>query len=115
MSRERAVMHFLGKAGHTKLNCGQTIINAFKEKFFLSDELISAFEKYGGGRAPEGHCGSFYAAKIILEKQYPDVLKECENLFLQHAGSTKCKQIRASRKLSCLGCVEKAAECIEKV
>ena len=115
MTKDKAKAHFLGQPGHEKLNCGQTIINAFKEKFFLPEEEIFRFHGYGGGNAPGGHCGSFYAAKVILEKSYPDKLKECEEEFLSHAGSTKCKEIRALRKLTCLGCVEKAAQCLEEV
>jgi hypothetical protein len=115
MSKEKAKAHFLGQRGHKKLNCGQTIINAFKEKFSLPDEAVARFEGYGGGKAPGGHCGSFYAAKVILENAHLDKLQECENALLAHAGSTKCKDIRSLRKLTCLGCVEKIAESLEKV
>jgi len=115
MSKEKARAHFLGQQGHNKLNCGQTIICAFKDKFLLSDEMIHRFEGYGGGKAPEGHCGAFYAAKVILEDRYPEKLKDCEKLFVTHANSTKCKEIRSFRKLTCLGCVEKVAESLENI
>jgi hypothetical protein len=114
MSKEKAKAHFLGQSGYKKLNCGLAVIVAFKEKFTLRDELVSEFAGYGGGKAPQGLCGAFYAAQVILGKQ-PDILKECEAIFLTLAGSTKCKDIRASRKLTCLGCVEKTAQCLEKV
>ena len=115
MSKEKARAHFLGQHGHKKLNCGQTIIKAFQEKFSLSDETISLFERYGGGQAPDGHCGAFYAAKIIMKDRYPEKLDECEKVLLTHAGSTKCKNIRSSRKLTCIGCVEKVAESLENI
>lgn len=112
---EKAKAHYLGKNGHKKLNCGQAVLCAFKEKFALGEGLVTRFESYGGGRAPEGHCASFYAAKVILEKIYPEKFKECEAMFVAHAGSTKCKEIRSLRKLPCLGCVEKIAEYVDKI
>jgi hypothetical protein len=115
MSKVKAKAHFLGQHGHKKLNCGQTIVNAFKDKFSLSDEMIVQFEGYGGGKAPEGHCGAFYAAKVILGNRHPDKLKECESSLLTATGSTKCKDIRSSRKLSCIGCVEKISESLENL
>ncbi|MDD5435737.1 MAG: C-GCAxxG-C-C family (seleno)protein [Nitrospira sp.] len=115
MSKEKAKSHFLGKPGHQKLNCGQTIVHAFKDKFSLPDELIARFEGYGGGKAPEGHCGAFYAAKVILENSHPEKLKDCEKTLIAHANSTKCKEIRSSCKLTCIGCVEKVAESLEGI
>ena len=115
MSKEKAKAHFLGQPGHAKLNCGQTIINAFKEKYSLQDSVMAQFAGYGGGNAPDGHCGAFYAAKVVLEKNNPQKLHECEHALLAKAGSTKCKDIRSSRTLSCLGCVEHAAEYLENV
>ena len=115
MSKEKAKAHFLGQQGHARLNCGQTIIKAFQEKFSLSDEMIARFAGYGGGRAPEGHCGAFYAAKAILEPCHPEKLKDCEQALMTTAGSTKCKEIRSSRKLTCIGCVEKVAEKLETI
>lgn len=115
MSKEKARAHFLGQPGHKKLNCGQTIVHAFQDKFSLSDEMVAQFARYGGGNAPEGHCGAFYAAKVILESRHPEKLKDCQKTFIDQAHSTKCQEIRSSRKLSCLGCVEKAAESLENM
>ena len=115
MSKEKAKAHFLGQQGHKKLNCGQTIVHAFKDKFSLSNDLIAQFEGYGGGKAPEGHCGAFYAAKVILEKHDSKKLKDFEKTLITHANSTKCKEIRSSRKLTCMDCVEKAAEALENI
>jgi len=115
MSKEKAKAYFLGQQGHKKLNCGQTIVHAFKDKFSLPGDLIAQFEGYGGGKAPEGHCGAFYAAKVILENRHPEKLKDCEQTLITHSGSTKCKEIRSSRKLTCIGCVEKVAESLEGI
>jgi hypothetical protein len=115
MLKEKAKAHFLGQQGYKKLNCGQTIVYAFKDKFSLPDELIAQFEGYGGGKAPEGHCGAFYAGKVILVKYSSEKLKDYEKTLITHAGSTKCKEIRSSRKLSCIGCVEKVAESLESI
>jgi len=106
MSKEKAKAHYLGHPGHEKLNCSQTIIKAFKDKFSLTDAMVIQFGKFGGGNAPEGHCGAFYAAKAILENRHPEKLKSCASLLFASAGSTKCKEIRSLRKLTCIGCIE---------
>ena len=115
MSKEKAKIHFLGQAGHKKLNCGQALVTAFQDKFLLSEVIVTQFAGYGSGKAPEGYCGAFYAAKIILSESHPDKLKECEDMFLSQAGSTKCKNIRASHKMSCGDCVERVAQYLEKI
>jgi len=115
MSKEKASSHFLGRQGFKKLNCAQTIINAFKDKFLLTEDLVARFEGYGGGKAPGGHCGAYYAARVILEKSAPEKLKDLEKTFITHANSTKCKEIRSCRSLTCTGCVEKAAESLEDI
>jgi hypothetical protein len=110
MSIEKAKEYFLGLSGQQRLNCTQAVLKAFQEKFSITDELISQCKAYGAGKAPEGCCGAFYAAKYILEKNCPEKCRDLENKFISEAGSTMCKEIRALRKLSCLGCIEKAAE-----
>ncbi len=96
------------------MNCAQTIAYAFKDRFDFSDEAIDRLGA-GGGRAPHGECGALYAAKVMLEKEYSMRIKDCADALLSCAGSTQCREIRALRKLSCLGCVEKVAGCIEKI
>ena len=115
MRTERAKAHYLGKDGCKKLNCGQAVISAFKDKFFLGESIVNMFSGYGGGRAPEGVCGAYYAAKYILGQNHSERIKECEEKLLSCAGSTKCKEIRGLKKLSCVGCVEKMAEFVDKV
>ncbi|WP_010243917.1 C-GCAxxG-C-C family (seleno)protein [Acetivibrio cellulolyticus] len=115
MSVNTAKNHYLGKEGYTRMNCAQSVISAFKEKYNLSTEAIEAFRNFGTGRAPEGLCGALYAAKYIFEK-YAAVEKsiELEKYFFDQAGAVKCDEIRMRKKLSCLGCVEKCAEFLER-
>ena len=99
MPIEKAKKHYLGKDGHERLDGAQSILRAFGHQ---------ALEIKG--RMPGGECGAYCAAKHLLSKKHPEKLKEFEEHFTKLAGSLKCDEIRKLRKLSCLGCVEKAAE-----
>ena len=112
MSRQKAVDYYLNK-NTNNLNCAQAVISAFKEKFSLSEDSVGLFGSYGSGRAPGGECGAYYAAKFILNGKHQDKIRECEEMFLSHAGSTKCREVRQLNKLPCIGCIEKAAQFIE--
>lgn len=101
---------FLGKEGLRKLNCAQSVIIAFKEKYLIDENTVESFKQYGGGKAPEGMCGAYYAAKVALEKRKPEKIKDFENYFTNLAGSTKCHQIREGKKFSCLDCVVASSE-----
>lgn len=115
MSLEKAVSSFTGQNG-VRMNCAQSVLNGFKEEFNISDGKIAEFQKYGGGRAPGGLCGAFYAAKTILEKNNgEEKLKELEKEFMNCAGSTKCREIKMGRGLSCQGCVEKSSKFLDSV
>jgi hypothetical protein len=105
MPIEKAKKHFLGKEGHERLDCAQAILRAFAH---LDPEMKETLCK-GGGKAPNGLCGAYCAAKYLLGKNCPEKLKEFEEHFEKLAGSLKCDDIRKLRKLSCLGCVEQAA------
>ena len=108
--------HFLGKEGFKRMNCAQSVISAFKDKFSLNSEIIDSFSTYGAGIAPGGLCGALYAAKFILEKNAEgEQSTELEKYFLVHAGAIKCNEIKSCKKLSCLGCVEKSTEFLKKV
>jgi len=113
MRKEKAGKHFLNKDGHKKLNCAQSIIKAFHDAFGLSEQEVDSFAGFGGGRAPEGKCGAYYAACCLVSKKDPLQIAQLEQGFLDAAGSLKCKEVRKKGKLSCLGCVEKAAELLE--
>ena len=115
MSAITAKNNYTGQGGCPRLNCAQAVISAFKDDFNIEDDLVEAFKKYGGGRAPNGVCGAFYAVKYIMN-QLPaeDKVAELEKYFLEHAGALECSNIRSLRKLSCVGCVEKSSEFLEK-
>ena len=104
MSIEKAKKHYLGKDNHEKLDCAKSILKAFEHLDKGTSESICK----GGGRAPNGECGAICAAKALLNNQ--DKSQALDKLFIEIAGSSKCHEIRMARKLSCLGCVEKAAE-----
>ena len=105
--------HYLGINGNKKHNCAQAVIAGFKDKFSLDDELVAKFAAYGGGKTPEGYCGALYASRHILKNANSVEIGKITEDFIKTAGSDKCKEIRAMKKLTCLGCVEKAAEILE--
>ncbi len=113
MRKIKAKNHFLGKDGHVKLNCAQSVIKAYHDLFNASAQEIDLFAGLGGGKAPEGRCGAYYAAWHLSSKEKRLKINQLEQDFVNTAGSIKCKEIRSQRKLSCLGCVEKAADFLE--
>ncbi len=113
MRKEKAKNHFLGKDGQAKLNCAQSVIKAYYDLFHASAQEVDAFAAFGGGKAPEGRCGAYHAAWHLVLKKNPIKINQLEQDFINAAGSLKCKEIRSQRKLSCLGCVEKAADLLE--
>ncbi|MFC1511000.1 C-GCAxxG-C-C family (seleno)protein [Candidatus Margulisiibacteriota bacterium] len=110
MAKNKAGKHFLGQDGHKRLNCAEAIIEAFKGKLSTDEQALLC---KGGGRSPEGLCGAYCSAKHLLQKNCPDKVKEFTKSFIEQAGSLNCQEIRSGKKLSCLGCVEKAAEFVE--
>ena len=115
MYGKKARDHYLGKGGKGRLNCAQAVVAAFQERFGFSDAEVLKYLGHGGGGAPGGVCGAYAAAKDLLAKHYPDKVKEFEQFFLGQAGSLSCAEIRGKRELSCLGCVEKAAEFVAQL
>ncbi|MBR0599953.1 C-GCAxxG-C-C family protein [Sinanaerobacter chloroacetimidivorans] len=107
---------FLGKEeGLERMNCAQSVIHVFQDKFHIEKDAVASFKSYGGGRAPEGVCGAYYAAKYALERIAPEKTEELKDFFIKHAGSVICKEIKAEKKLPCLGCVEKSAEFLKNI
>ena len=115
MSKTKVKELYLGLNGNKKHNCAQAVIAGFKDKFSLKDELVATFASHGGGKAPEGCCGALYAARHILKDKGVPEIGRCNEAFIKAAGSTKCGEIRSMKKLSCLGCVEKAAEVLDGI
>jgi hypothetical protein len=113
MSVEKAKKNYLDRTGSKKMNCCESVANAFKDRIPLPDEELKNYAQFGGGRAPGGDCGAVYAAKRLLETSGSQDSTKLVEIFKTAAGSTKCREIRALKKLSCSGCVEKAAEVVE--
>jgi len=116
MSVIKAKNNYTGLGGCQRMNCAQSVISAFKDDFNIGDDTVDAFKSYGGGRAPDGLCGAFYAVKYIINKQHDnEKVAELEKNFLEQAGALECKNIKGLKKLSCVGCVEKSSELLEKL
>jgi hypothetical protein len=115
MSVIAAKNNYIGHGGCKRMNCAQSVLSAFKEKFALEDNLVDSFKDYGGGKAPAGVCGAYYAAKCITDRYDKEKSQQLERYFLEHAGALECKNIRGLKKLSCIGCVEKSSEFLEKL
>ncbi len=114
MSLKKARENYLDRSGPRKLNCAESVAQAFRHAVPLSEEELRSFRGCGGGKAPEGYCGAFYAARYILERHFPHRAQESMAQLHSEAGSLKCREIRTLKKLPCVGCVEKAAEAVER-
>lgn len=114
MPVNRAKNHYLGKEGYQRMNCAQAVINAFKDVFDIDESTIGTYGLYGGGRAPEGLCGAYYAAVDIVKTYNCGSVEELKEYFTKCAGSDKCSAIRETRKLTCLDCVEKCAAYVQQ-
>lgn len=110
---EKARNNFLGRGG-TRYNCAQSVIKAYSDLFCLPEGAVEAHAGAGGGNAPQGYCGALFAALYILGARGIDKTRECKEIFLRHSGALTCKEIRSGNKVSCLSCVEKAAEFLHK-
>ena len=115
MSTVQAMNNYTGKGGCQRMNCAQAVLSAFKRKFNVEDDTIDLFKIYGGGRAPDGVCGAYYAAKYIIDKYDKDKIDQLKQYFIEAAGALKCNNIRELRKLPCIGCVEKSSQFLEKL
>ncbi|MCX5782573.1 MAG: C-GCAxxG-C-C family protein [Elusimicrobia bacterium] len=108
--KEKAKNHFLGLNGYKRLNCAMAVAEAFHEKYPLDSKHLEQLKSCGGGRAPAGICGSIFAAKVIMDQYLPGKSGQVLSEFASIAGSVKCGEIRRSKKLSCVRCVELSAE-----
>ena len=111
---EKARNNFLGKSG-ARYNCAQSVIKACSDLFEVSPDALDAHASFGGGNAPDGYCGALYAALYILNIKKNDKSEECKKYFLRYSGALTCREIKSGKKVSCVVCVEKAAEFLNKV
>jgi hydroxypyruvate isomerase len=114
MRVQQALDYFLGKK-EKRLNCAQAIARAYQDVCTLHDTTIEQLRHAGNGRAPEGLCGAFYAAKLLLEISNPEKYPQLEVDFFQKARSFKCQEIRKSKTLSCTECVQTCAFFLQEI
>lgn len=88
----------------------QAVLKAFIPVAGLDESCMDRFSQFGGGRAPGGECGALAAAKAFFAD--PVAKQEVEKAFIGTAGSTKCREIRKGRTVSCERCVQTAAEAV---
>jgi hypothetical protein len=99
--------------GWHRYNCAQSVSKYFQEKFNLPEELIRSYKDKGHGEAPEGVCGSFFAARELLKN--PEDIAYLEKKFIEAAGSIKCKEIRKLKKVTCKETVDLAADTLDMI
>ena len=102
MPIQRAVTAFQTK----QFNCAQSILHAFRKERGISEQTIQQARQLGGGRAEAGRCGALYAALQMVDDPMRTSVRES---FVARAGTEKCREIRGSRALTCVQCVELAA------
>jgi len=115
MRAKKAVEHFLGRNGAKRLNCAQAVAAVFMDEGILSDKEFNELAECGYGRAPQGYCGSVYAAMAILAKESAEKVAQFRNDFTAYALSLTCKEIREMKKISCVQSVNKAAELVDSL
>ena len=111
----KAKNHFLGLSDHKRMNCAQAIVAAFAKEYNIDETTVEDFKHFGGGRAPDGLCGAYFAARHILRQYHSDKEKDFEDHFKSSCGSDICREIKVKHKVSCLVCVEKCAEYLSQI
>jgi hypothetical protein len=95
-----------------KGNCAQAVAFAWGAKHPGGPDAEKAFAGCGAGRAPGGLCGALHAACALAGAAAEEPIKRA---FAERTGGLlTCKEIRAARALPCNGCVELAAELLER-
>lgn len=98
--------------GKDRYNCAQAILKAFQKHNKLTDDEISRYSLSGGGKAEGGLCGALYAAKLQLANAEEKTALEIS--FMDKAKYLTCKEIKTNKTLSCVQCVETAAEILKE-
>jgi len=96
--------------GECRYNCAQAVLRAYAPVVGAGKSCLDRFSQFGSGRAPGGECGALFAAKSILGE--PAAKKEVERVFVDIAGTTRCRDIRKGRRVSCEQCVQTAANAV---
>ncbi len=93
------------------LNCAQSVLKAFRHRKDFTESEIDAARALGGGRAAGGVCGALHAALLFHDGE--EEKRSMRENFSARAGSEQCREIRAKKMLTCVQCVELAAELLE--
>jgi len=104
---------FFHKAPYN-FNCAQTIAKSFQKEYKIDDELIHDYSRMGSGRAPNGECGAYFAARKVLSDNEQHVW-QLNAAFLKEMKSFYCRDIRPSKEIPCKQVVRLAAEFIEDI
>lgn len=96
--------------GEYRYNCAQAVLKAYAPTVGAGESCLDRFSQFGSGRAPGGECGALFAAKAIVADS--DAKKEVEREFVEIAGTTRCRDIRKGRRVSCEQCVQTAANAV---
>jgi hypothetical protein len=91
-----------------KLNCAQSILNAFRHRNNITQNEIDAARSLGGGKAAGGMCGALHAVLLLHDDH--ERKQSLRKSFLERIGSEQCREIRAKKIFTCAQCVELAAE-----
>lgn len=95
-----------------RANCAQAVAIAWQAKMSREDVPVDSLSSCGGGNAPGGLCGALHAACLIAGGERSGAVSDG---FKERAGGhSKCREIRSSRALSCVECVELAAALLEE-
>lgn len=93
-------------------NCAQSVAFAWNAKNPGAEVSEEAFAGCGGGRAPGGLCGALHASCELAGAGAAEAVKR--GFAEKTAGNLTCKEIRASKTLTCNACVGLASELLEK-
>jgi hypothetical protein len=92
-----------------RLNCAQAVLHAWREVSGDTSIALADLRPFGGGRAPDGHCGALHAACLVA----PGQAEALKLNFAARLGSIYCRELRAAKVHSCETCVVQAAELLE--
>lgn len=93
-------------------NCAQSVALAWNAKYPGAAVPEERFAGCGGGRAPGGLCGALHASCELAGDGAAEAVKG--GFAEQTGGLLTCREIRASKTLTCNACVGVASELLEK-
>jgi hypothetical protein len=106
----KAVRYYRGIEGY---NCAQSILKVFQDRLDISENQISTFADYGGGKAEDGICGALYAVKQLAGNA--ELIQKIVQQFKEEVGTVYCDEILELGRLSCTGCICTAAEIFQRI